>query len=206
MGALRLFEHYYSEKPTSKIIEKTFNFKIKNTSLHFKTVSGVFAFGKPDMASLILVRNAPENLSGDLLDLGCGYGFVGLSLKAAYPEINLFMSEINERAFEYAKMNAKDNNLNAQIVKGNGFDLWKDRLFDVITFNPPLAAGKKIWVKLVEESRIHLKNGGSLLCVGFHNKGGSTIEREMKRIFGNVKTLVKDGGIRVYLSQNNDKV
>jgi len=201
-----LFEHYFSERPTSKIVEKEFDFKVKGSKLHFKSVSGVFAYGFPDMASVVLVRNFPELSGGDLLDLGCGYGFIGISLKASNPNINLFMSDVNERAFEYAKMNAKNNNIQAEVKKGNGFEPWNDHLFDFIAFNPPMAAGKRVWVDLVEESYTHLKGGGALICVGFHNKGGSTIEREMKRGFGKTSTLVKDGGIRVYLSSRNDKI
>ncbi len=200
-----MFEHYYSKNPTSKILEKTFEFKVNNVKLKFKSVSGVFSFGSPDRASVVLVRNFPEGASGDLLDLGCGYGFIGISLKLKNPDINLFMSDINERAVEYAKMNAKDNNVLAVVKVGDGFEPWKDMSFDFIVFNPPIAAGKKVWVKMIEESREHLKTNGSLLCVGFHNAGGSAIEREMERIFGKVSTLVKDGGIRVYISKN-DKI
>jgi 16S rRNA (guanine1207-N2)-methyltransferase len=200
-----MFEHYYSKNPTSKTVEKIFEFGVKGVKLQFKSVSGVFSFGNPDRASVVLVRNFPENATGDLLDLGCGYGFIGISLKVKDPDINLFMSDINERAFEYAKMNAKNNNVSAVVRSGDGFEPWKEMTFDFIVFNPPMAAGKKVWVKLIEESRKHLKANGSIVCVGIHNTGGSAIEREMKRIFGKVSTLVKDGGIRVYISKN-DKI
>lgn len=200
-----MFEHYYSKNPTSKTVEKTFEFGLKNVKIRFKSVSGVFSFGSPDRASVVLVRNFPEDATGDLLDLGCGYGFIGVSLKFKNPNIELFMSDINERAVEYAKMNAKDNNVLATVKSGNGFEPWEGMTFDFIVFNPPMAAGKKVWVKLIEDSKEHLKPMGSILCVGFHNKGGSTVEREMERVFGKVSTLVKDGGIRVYISKN-DKV
>ncbi len=200
-----MFEHYYSKNPTSKTVERTFEFNIKNSKLQFKSVSGVFSFGGPDRASVVLVRNFLEDVSGDLLDLGCGYGFIGISLKFKNPDINLFMSDINERAVEYAKMNAKNNNVLAVVKAGNGFEPWNGTIFDFIVFNPPIAAGKKVWVKMIEESKAHLKTNGSILCVGFHNAGGSAIEREMKRIFDKVSTLVKDGGIRVYISKN-DKI
>lgn len=195
-----MFEHYYTKSPKSKIVEKIFEFKIKDTKLHFKSVSGVFSFGAPDKASVVLVKNFPE-IKGNLLDLGCGYGFIGISLKLKNPDTNLFMSDVNERACEYAKMNANNNDIPATVKIGNGFEPWEDMLFDSISFNPPIAAGKKIWVGLIEEALKHLKINGLMVSVGFHNKGGSTIEREMKRIFGNVSTLVKDGGIRVYLSK-----
>ncbi|BBJ28173.1 class I SAM-dependent methyltransferase [Athalassotoga saccharophila] len=195
-----MFEHYYSQNPSSKIVEKDFEFNVGSQKLRFKTVSGVFSFGNPDPASVVLVRNFPE-VKGDLLDLGCGYGFIGISLKAKNPDLNLFMSDINERAVEYAKINAKNNNIFAVIKSGDGFEIWNGMEFDFVVFNPPMAAGKDVWVRLIEESRSHLRERGLLFCVGFHNKGGSAIEREMKRVFGNVSTIVKDGGIRVYCSE-----
>lgn len=193
-------EHYFSQKPTSDIVEKIFEMKIKGVKIKFTSVSGVFSFGKPDRASLVLIKNFP-NFSGDILDLGCGYGLIGVTLKVTRPELNVFMSDINERAIRYAKINAKDNNADVTILKGDGFVPWENRLFDVVVFNPPISAGKKIWMDLISQTYDHLKNGGALVCVGFHNKAGKTVERGMKGIFGNVLTLAKSGGVRVYMSR-----
>ncbi len=197
-------EHYFSKKPTSKIVEKVFEIKMDGAKIEFTTVSGVFSFGKPDRASLMLLKNLPD-LSGDILDLGCGYGLIGISLKVTRPDLNVFMSDVNERAIRYARMNAKNNNVNVTVVGGEGFLPWNKRLFDSIIFNPPISAGKKIWVDLILQAREHLKDKGRLVCVGFHNKAGKTVEREMKGIFGNVLTLAKSGGIRVYMSMRIDR-
>ncbi len=193
-------EHYFSKKPTSEIVEKVFEIKIDGSKIKFTTVSGVFSFGKPDRASLILLKNFP-NFSGDILDLGCGYGLIGITLKVTRPALNVFMSDVNERAIRYARINAKNNNATVTIVEGDGLSPWKGRLFDSIVLNPPISAGKKVWVNLIFQAREHLKNEGALVCVGFHNKAGKTVEREMKEIFGNVLTLVKSGGVRVYMSR-----
>ncbi len=193
-------EHYFSEKPTSKIVEKDFEMKINGVKITFKTVSGVFSFGKPDRASLVLLKYFP-GVHGNILDLGCGYGLIGIALKATRPDLNIFMSDINERAIRYAKINAKDNNVNVTIKNGEGFSSWNEELFDAIAFNPPISAGKKVWGSLIKEALKHLKIDGKLICVGFHNKAGKTVEREMKNIFGNVKTGIKSGGVRIYLSR-----
>ncbi len=193
-------EHYFTRRPTSAIVEKEFQITFKGRLLKFISVSGVFSFGKPDKASLAFVKHMPE-LFGDVLDLGCGYGFIGLCVKTLFPDISMYMSDVNERAVRYAKINAKNNNLDVQIKSGDGFAPWKERKFNFILFNPPIAAGKRTWVRLVLESKHHLKKDGVLLCVGFHNKAGKTIEREMRTTFGNVSTLSKNGGIRVYSSR-----
>lgn len=193
-------DHYFSKKPTSKVVEKVFEIKVDGSKIKFTTVSGVFSFGKPDRASLILLKNFPA-FSGDILDLGCGYGLIGITLKVTRPYLNVFMSDVNERAIRYARINAKNNNVTVTIVEGDGLSPWKGRLFDSIALNPPISAGKKVWVNLIFQAHDHLKNEGTLVCVGFHNKAGKTVEREMKEIFGNVLTLAKSGGVRVYMSR-----
>ena len=197
-------EHYFTRQPTSKIVEKEFNVNLNGEKLKFISVSGVFSFGRADKASMVLVKNI-QALYGDVLDLGCGYGLVGISLKVRFPDIRLYMSDINQRAIQYANMNAKNNNVVAEEVKaGDGFEVWKGKNFDFVVFNPPIAAGKKVWTKMIEDSKFHLNKNGSLVCVGFHNKAGKTIEREMKSVFGNVSTLVKNGGIRLYSSRREE--
>jgi 16S rRNA (guanine1207-N2)-methyltransferase len=193
-------EHYFTQHPTSKIVEKEFTMNFEKEKVKFTTVSGVFSFGKPDKASMMLVKHV-SSLYGDVLDLGCGYGLIGISLKILFPDINIYMSDVNERAVRYAKINAKNNNVIAEIKAGDGLSVWDEKLFDFIIFNPPVAAGKKVWTKMIQDSRKHLKNDGTLICVGFHNKAGKTIEREMKTIFHNVSTLAKSGGIRLYASR-----
>ncbi len=193
-------EHYFSKHPTSDVVEKEFTMKLQDKRIKFVSVSGVFSFGKPDRASLMLLKYITP-LYGDVLDLGCGYGLIGISLKIIFPDINIHMSDVNERAVRYAKINAKNNNVVADVRAGDGFSIWDEKKFDFILLNPPIAAGKKVWTKLIQDSKSHLKGEGSLICVGFHNKGGKTIEREMELSFKNVSTLAKSGGIRLYLSR-----
>jgi 16S rRNA G1207 methylase RsmC len=87
------------------------------------------------------------------------------------------------------------------VRKGDLYEPWKDMEFDVILSNPPMAAGKSVWEKIVLEAPTYLALGGSLQVVAFHNKGGSRIEGIMRQVFGNCTALVKSGGIRVYLSR-----
>lgn len=172
------------------------------TKLIFVTASGVFSFSRIDRASQLLIENCELNPKGSLLDMGCGCGLVGITLKRKYPDIELYMSDINERACTLSKINARDNNIEADIRNGNLFEPWNDKKFDSIVLNPPFAAGKNIWEKMITEAPLHLKKEGRLNVVAYHNKGGSRIERLMCEIFTNVRTLVKSGGIRVYVSVN----
>jgi 16S rRNA G1207 methylase RsmC len=89
----------------------------------------------------------------NLLDLGCGYGPIGITLKLENPDLKLFMSDTNTRAVTFSKINARDFNLLADIRKGDLYDPWEGFRFDSILSNPPMAAGKAVWEKLILKRR-----------------------------------------------------
>lgn len=193
-------EHYYTENPNSEVKEKHFTHTIKNITLKFTSVSGVFSFEqKIDKASELLNKNFTPS-GNSILDIGCGYGAIGLFLKALYPEQKVYMADINRRAVEYANMNAGTNNLEVSAFQSDLFSGINNSSFDDIVTNPPIAAGKKLNTDLINQSWDYLNNNGSLWLVAFHNKGGSTLKEIMKARFGNAEDIEKSGGIRVYRS------
>lgn len=193
-------EHYYTEKPVSDIRENEFTETIGSKTLSFISVSGVFAFGsRIDKVSRLLIENfAPSGKS--CLDIGCGYGAIGLFCKALHPQILLTMTDINERAVAYAAKNAERNNIYAKVIKSDLYEELKDSLFWDIVTNPPISAGKSVVTRLIQEAKSHLYPGGALWLAAFHNKGGSTFKKIMEETFGNTEDVVKKGGIRVYKS------
>jgi 16S rRNA (guanine1207-N2)-methyltransferase len=193
-------DHYYSEKPISEIKEKEFTETFKNKTLKFLSVSGVFAFENHiDKASRLLIENfIPQGRT--LLDIGCGYGAIGLFLKALYPQLHVTLTDINERAVDYTRKNADNNNLMVRIVQGDLYEKIGDSRFDNIVTNPPIAAGKKVVTQLIHEAKEYLEYNGAFWLVAFHNKGGSTYKKIMEETFGNVEDVKKQGGIRVYRS------
>lgn len=193
-------EHYYTENPVSEIKEKAFSHSVKGKTLFFTSVSGVFAFGeRVDRASELLIENFTPS-GNTVLDMGCGYGPIGLFIKALFSDQRVTMADINSRAAEYARSNAVKNNLEAHVVKSSLFTEFQNENFDDIVSNPPIAAGKKLNTQLIYEAHEHLHANGALWLVAFHNKGGSTLKDIMKSRFGNVEDVVKSGGIRVYKS------
>lgn len=194
-------QHYYTENPDSEIKEKTFIENLSDLQLKFTSVSGVFSFGtKIDKASCNLITNF--NPSGsNVLDIGCGYGAIGLYIKAFFPAQKVTMIDINNRALNYAQNNAKVNKLEVEVLNSNLFSSLSNRMFDDIVSNPPIAAGKELNTHLIEQSYQHLSENGSLWLVAFHNKGGSTLKNLMLNVFGNVSDIDKSGGIRVYKSK-----
>lgn len=193
-------QHYFSEDPESEIKEKSFTDNICGLTLNFTSVSGVFSFGsKIDRASCNLIKNFSPSGSS-ILDIGCGYGAIGLYIKALFPSQNVTMIDVNNRALAYTKNNANTNKLVVEVLNSNLYDAFPGRAFDDIVSNPPIAAGKELNMRLITEAYQYLSENGSLWLVAFHNKGGSTLKDKMKSVFGNVTDMDKSGGIRVYKS------
>mgnify|MGYP000924638812 CR=1 FL=1 len=193
-------QHYYTENPDSEIKEKSFIENIKGKQLKFTSVSGVFSFeSKIDKVSHSLIVNFTPSGSS-ILDVGCGYGAIGLSLKALFPSQSVTMIDINNRALDYSRKNASANRLEVEILHSNLYEAFSGRTFDDIVSNPPFAAGKELNTRLIKEAYEYLSDNGSLWLVAYHNKGGSTLKDIMKSVFGNVTDVDKKGGIRVYKS------
>jgi 16S rRNA G1207 methylase RsmC len=191
-------QHYFTENPESEIKEKSFDENICGSHLNFTSVSGVFSFEtKIDRASRNLIKYFSPSGSS-ILDIGCGYGAIGLYIKARFPSQKVTMIDVNNRALEYAKRNAITNNLAVEVLNSNLYDALPGRVFDDIISNPPIAAGKELNIRLITEAYQYLTENGSLWLVAFHNKGGSTLKDKMRSVFGNVTDIDKSGGIRVY--------
>lgn len=193
-------EHYYSEEQKSPLNLKKISQRISGTNFEFCTASGIFSKDKVDKGTLILAENMVIDKNAKILDIGCGIGILGIAAAKLY-DADVTMSDINKRAIMLAKKNIKLNNASADIQQGNLYEKIKDDGFDVILSNPPQTAGKEICFRLIEDSKIHLKQGGSLQLVARHNKGGRTLSRKMEEVFGNVKVISRKSGYWVYMSE-----
>jgi 16S rRNA (guanine1207-N2)-methyltransferase len=195
-------EHYFSKNPKSKFREEHFKAKLLGNEIDITSASSIFSVKEVDFGSKLLIENAKLPVEGSLLDLGCGYGVVGVAIKKARPDLQVVMSDVNDRATSYAEKNAKKNKTDCIVLKSDLFknpDLDKMQ-FDTILTNPPFSAGKDLIIDFIKQSKEHLKHGGCLQLVAPHNKGGSSLKKIMEETFGNVDELVKKAGFRVYIS------
>ena len=202
-------EHYFSENPKSSFIKEKFEIEIIGSRLIINSGSGLFSLKELDFGTELLIKNAKIPTAQDkniketeVLDLGCGYGVIGIALKRNHPEINVTMVDINDRAVQLSKKNCDENDTECLVLKSDIFSnpLLTDKRFDVILTNPPFSAGKKVCIGFIEQSFEHLNKGGSLQLVAPHNKGGESLKKIMLSIFGNVDELAKKRGYRVYHS------
>ena len=113
-------EHYYSEKQTSKLRIKEIEVTLRGNKLKFYTGSGVFSIGQIDKGTKLLIEASIIQPNWKILDLGCGYGAIGISIAKAFPLAHITMTDINERAIKLARMNIELNNLkNIELIKSN---------------------------------------------------------------------------------------
>jgi len=197
-----IMAHYFSKKPDTKENRKDIPYIFKSYSFRFLTSSSVFSRQKIDRGTEVLIEYASIKEDSEILDLGCGYGVVGIVLSRIYKNIKVTMSDINERAILLSSKNLELNNLKADVIESDLFKEIKGK-FDTILSNPPFSAGKDLCIKIIDESVNHLKKGGSLQIVARHNKGGKVLSKRMEEVFGNVMTLGKASGFHVYISVKN---
>ncbi|WP_163195145.1 class I SAM-dependent methyltransferase [Clostridium thermarum] len=184
--------HYFINDESLTHNYKTINFHYKNRDFKFTTDSGVFSKNHVDEGTTILLNNLPE-LRGKVLDLGCGYGCIGISLKMTN-DIDLTMADINERALELAALNCKNNGLNnISIIQSDGFSNISDK-FDFIILNPPIRAGKKTIFKLYEDSYQHLNKHGKFIFVINKKHGAESSIEKVNEIFNDYEILYKKKG------------
>lgn len=199
-------EHYFTEKPAAVFKREQFRDTLLGNELIINSGSGIFSYKSVDFGSRLLIENAkiPNVANGrlSLLDLGCGYGVIGMAIKRANPSIIVTMCDINERAIRIANENVKHNNLDIEVLKSDMFSNpnLHERKFDVILTNPPFSAGKEVCKAFIRQSHDHLKHNGLFQLVAPHNKGGESLKKYMLEVFGNAGDTVKKAGFRVYIS------
>jgi len=191
-----LSEHYYSRKPSTESNPVKWQSELKGNSFRFKTDSGVFSKKEVDFGSRLLIDTFKlKEDTSIILDVGCGYGPIGLSLAKAYPDALVHMVDVNERAILLAKENAAENKLdNVKIYESDRLLGVEEKDFNVILTNPPIRAGKKIVHDIFEQSFLHLAEGGELWVVIQKKQGAPSAMEKMKELFGDVEVAAKSKG------------
>lgn len=201
---MTLADHYYTKKPDVESNPKYWDYTLRGRSFRFKSDNGVFSKNDIDFGSRLLIETftLDEELEGDILDVGCGYGPIGLSIAASYPEKNIEMIDINSRAVELAKENAELNRIrNVTVHESDRLEgVTSTRLSAVLT-NPPIRAGKNVVHAILTESFQRLIPGGVLWVVIQKKQGAPSAMEKMENLFGNVEVAAKSKGYFILVSK-----
>ena len=189
--------HYYTDNSNLVSNKKEFDYYFDNEVFRFTTDNGVFSKGNVDYGSYILIKTIyKRNLGKSFLDLGSGYGPIGIIIKHFNPDVDVEMVDVNSRATELAVLNCKNNKTDIKVhLCENILEL--DHNFDTISLNPPIRAGKKVIYDLYDKSKEKLTDNGHLYIVIRKAQGAGSSISKLETLFNNVVVINKDGGYYV---------
>lgn len=194
--------HYFTDNRELAKNRKDLSFRFSCFNLTFVSDNGVFCKDYIDEGSIVLLEVLNKNSLGKkILDVGCGYGTIGITLKKCFPESKIDMVEINPRAKELAEINAKRNNCDVRIIESDIYSNVTDCDYTDIVTNPPIRAGKKVIYRIFEEAYNHMVDGGNLWIVIRKNHGAQSAKKFIESIFGNCEIIRKDKGYYILRSQ-----
>jgi 16S RNA G1207 methylase RsmC len=194
---------YFENDPNLEHEVKNFNFILRNHSLDFTSDSGVFSRQTIDYGSRVLIdaidfQNVPN---GNILDVGCGYGPIGLALAKDQPKRQVTMVDVNLRALGLAKQNAENNQVNnVDIFESDTYKAVEGK-YALIVSNPPVRAGKSVVTSILADSKNYLEPNGELWIVLQKKQGAPSAKKLMDQTFGNVEVVTRDKGYYILRSK-----
>lgn len=183
---------YYEKNPSVAHDIHELRVSLLDTPMTFFTDAGVFSKKMVDYGSQVLLKSLDVAKGKTLLDVGCGYGPLGLTLAKVY-DLNVTMIDVNSRALELAEKNAEKNGVSATIFQSDVYEAVEGR-FDYVISNPPIRAGKSVVHEVITGAKEHLVDGGSLTIVIQKKQGAPSAKKRMEEVFGNCQIIKKDKG------------
>lgn len=198
-------DHYYSKSPQSNQITQTWQFTLRGNPFTFTSSSGVFSKNAVDYGTQLLVEAfVVPDVSGKVLDLGCGYGPIGLAIANELTDKEVLMVDVNERAVALAKENARRNGIeNVDIKQSDGFENVSEGSFSVIITNPPIRAGKELIYSFFKESATKLTKGGELWIVIQKKQGAPSALKYLATLFNVVDVMERKKGYFIIRAQKD---
>lgn len=173
--------HYFTNNVDLKHNVETKKVIIKTSEFTFFTDNGVFSKKGLDFGTRSLLESLPNDIQGDILDFGCGYGPIGIYLKKNY-DCDVDMIDINDRSLSLARKNALENNVDVNIFNS---DIYSNvtKKYNYIITNPPIRVGKQILYKILFDAKEHLLDGGQLWLVINKDQGAKSLIRDLEKSY-----------------------
>lgn len=185
---------YFENNPNLKSNQVEMTYYIKGKTMYFLTDNGVFSKKRVDFGSSLLIKTLPEMGEKKILDVGCGYGPIGLTIAKMNPKSKVHMIDINERAIELAFKNKMLNAVeNVEIFVSNIYENVHQN-YDIIVTNPPIRAGKKVVWDITLGAIEYLDFQGEMWCVIQKKQGAESLLKGLKMTYTHVEVVEKENG------------
>ena len=188
--------YYFDSNPTTESNIREVKFTLFDKEYSYYTDNGVFSKSRIDEGTYIFLKVLlPLQLTGRILDLGCGYGPIGLTIAQNSLQARLTLADINSRALALASKSSARLNLTSRVTCLQS-DIYEkiEGPYDSIVVNPPIRAGKVVINQMFEGAKQYLIDGGSLYVVIRRKQGAESALKYIETVFENVVVLHKEKG------------
>jgi 16S rRNA (guanine1207-N2)-methyltransferase len=194
--------HYFTAFPESEVKLGIVRTYLCGRPFEFLTASGVFSKKRVDLGTRLLIESMVLPEKGCVLDVGCGYGAVGIVVASSNPNLRVVMVDVNERAVWLAKQNIQRNSIdNAEVRRGHLYEPMKGLVFNCVLSNPPVSAGIETVKAIIVEAPKHMANKARFQMVVKSKIGGKRLKMLLEEAFGNTEILARKSGYRVFISE-----
>ncbi len=195
-------EHYFTANPKAEAKLGLIQTRLRGRPFEFLTASSVFSKTQIDKGTRLLIENMILPETGCVLDLGCGYGAIGIAAAAFKPDAYVIMTDVNKRAVQLAKENIERNKVtNAEVKHGYLYEPVEGTVFKCILTNPPVSAGMETVKATITHAPKVMAEKATFQMVIRSKIGAKTLPTLFKATFGNCKVLAREGGYRVLLAE-----
>ena len=190
-------DHYFNADPNVEFERETFTCEIWGQELEFVSGAGVFSRGHLDHATAVLLRELDPPPMGQFLDLGCGYGPIGIAIAKAVPLARVMGVEVNERAVKLANENAKRLGVAGTFAAATPENIPTDYVFDEIWSNPPIRIGKEALHELLLRWLPRLAPNGRMVSVVGKNLGADSLQKWLTEQGWPTERIASHKGFRI---------
>ena len=197
-------EHYFAAAPSSQVRLGLIRTTLRGNSFEFLTASSVFSKKRVDIGTRLLIEAMKLPETGTVLDVGCGYGAVGIAAAASNPRLRVVMTDVNARAVRLARKNAQKNKVaNVEVRCGFLYEPVGDLTFNCVLSNPPVSAGMET-VKAIITQAAHVMADKAAFQMVIRSKiGAKTLPLVFNEAFGNCTVLARKSGYRVLIAEKH---